>query len=41
MGFFEKLKEGLAKTKSAFVSQVDNLFKSFVKVDEELFDELE
>ena len=27
MGFFEKLKEGLAKTKSAFVSQVDNLFK--------------
>ena len=41
MGFFEKLKEGLAKTKSAFVSQVDNLFKSFVKVDEDLFDELE
>ena len=41
MGFFEKLNEGLAKTKSAFVSQVDNLFKSFVKVDEELFDELE
>ena len=41
MGFFEKLKEGLAKTKNAFVSQVDNLFKSFVKVDEELFDELE
>ena len=41
MGFFEKLKEGLSKTKNAFVSQVDNLFKSFVKVDEELFDELE
>ena len=41
MGFFDKLKEGLAKTKSAFVSQVDNLFKSFVKVDEELSDELE
>ena len=41
MGFFEKLKEGLAKTKNAFVSQVDNLFKSFVKVDEGLFDELE
>ena len=41
MGFFENLKEGLAKTKNAFVSQVDNLFKSFVKVDEELFDELE
>ena len=41
MGFFDKLKEGLSKTKNAFVSQVDNLFKNFVKVDEELFDELE
>ena len=41
MGFFDKLKEGLSKTKNAFVSQVDNLFKSFVKVDEELLDELE
>lgn len=41
MGFFDKLKAGLTKTKSAFVSQVDNLFKSFVKVDEELFEELE
>ena len=41
MGFFDKLKAGLAKTKDAFVSQVDNLFKSFVKVDEALFDELE
>ena len=41
MGFFDKLKEGLSKTKNAFVSQVDNLFKSFVKVDEALFDELE
>ena len=41
MGFFDKLKEGLSKTKNAFVSQVDNLFKSFVKVDEELFEELE
>jgi len=41
MGFFDKLKAGLAKTKDAFVGQVDNLFKSFVKVDEELFEELE
>ena len=40
MGFFDKLKAGLAKTKDAFVSQVDNLFKSFVKVDEALFDEM-
>ena len=41
MGFFDKLKAGLAKTKDAFVGQVDNLFKSFVKVDEDLFEELE
>ena len=41
MGLFDKLKAGLSKTKSAFVEQVDNLFKSFVKVDEELFEELE
>ena len=41
MGFFDKLKAGLAKTKDAFVSKVDDLFKSFVKVDEELFEELE
>ena len=41
MGFFDKLKAGLSKTKTAFVEQVDNLFKSFVKVDEELFEELE
>ena len=41
MGFFDKLKAGLSKTKNAFVSQVDNLFKSFVKVDEDLFEELE
>ncbi|MBQ6614567.1 MAG: signal recognition particle-docking protein FtsY [Clostridia bacterium] len=41
MGFFDKLKAGLSKTKDAFVSKVDNLFKSFMKVDEELFEELE
>ena len=41
MGFFDKLKQGLFKTKSAIVEKVDALFKKFVKVDEELFDELE
>lgn len=41
MGFFEKLKAGLSKTKNAIFSQVDNLFKHFVKVDEELLEELE
>lgn len=41
MGFFEKLKEGLQKTKSSFTEKVDNVFKVFRKVDEELFEELE
>ena len=41
MGFFEKLKSGLLKTKSAIIGKIDNLFKSFAKVDEDLFDELE
>lgn len=41
MGFFEKLKNGLFKTKNAIVGKIDNLFKSFRKVDEDLFEELE
>ena len=41
MGFFDKLKSGLAKTKNAIVGKIDNLFKSFRRVDEDLFDELE
>ena len=41
MGFFDKLKQGLFKTKDALVHKVDELFKSFTKVDEDLFDELE
>ncbi|MBQ4066214.1 MAG: signal recognition particle receptor subunit alpha, partial [Clostridia bacterium] len=41
MGFFDKLKSGLAKTKKAVFAQVDNILKSFVKVDEDLLEELE
>lgn len=41
MGFFDKLKSGLAKTKNAVFSQVDSILKSFVKVDEDLLEELE
>lgn len=41
MAFLDKLKSGLAKTKDALFKQVDNLLKSFVKVDEDLIDELE
>ena len=41
MGFFDKLKEKLVKTKNAIVGQIDDLFKNFVRIDEDLFDELE
>ena len=41
MGFFEKLKSGLNKTKSAIVGKIDSIVKSLRKVDEELFEELE
>ena len=41
MGFFEKLKTGLSKTKSALFGQMGNLLKNFTKVDEDLLDELE
>ena len=41
MGFFDKLKSGLSKTKNAIVGKIDSIVKSFRKVDEDLFDELE
>ena len=41
MGFFDKLKSGLAKTKNAVFGKVDDILKAFVKVDEDLLEELE
>ncbi len=41
MGFFERLKEGLKKTKESVFSQVNDIFKHFVKVDEDMLEELE
>lgn len=41
MSFFEKLKKGLEKTKNSFSEKINDVFAAFVKVDEELFDELE
>ena len=41
MGFFDKLKKGLGKTKTSFDEKINNVFKSFKKVDEEFLDELE
>lgn len=41
MGFFNKLKQGLTKTKQVFTERVEQVFQQFAKVDDELFDELE
>lgn len=41
MGFFDKLKKGLNKTKSSFDEKINNVFSNFRKVDEEFLDELE
>ncbi|AEY65985.1 signal recognition particle-docking protein FtsY [Clostridium sp. BNL1100] len=41
MGFFDKLKEGLQKTRKSITEKIDQVLVSFGKVDEELFDELE
>lgn len=41
MGFFDKLKAGLEKTKYAVFGQVNEVVKSFRKVDEDLLEELE
>ena len=39
-GFFQKLKNGLSKTRNAFSDGVESVLKAFVKIDEDLFDEL-
>ena len=41
MGFLDKLKSGLSKTKTAIFGQIDEVLKAFVKVDEDLLEELE
>ena len=41
MGFFEKLKNGLKKTKDSMMGRIESLLHSFSKIDEDLFEELE
>lgn len=41
MGFFEKIIEGLAKTKKNFTTQLNGLFASFTGANDEFFEELE
>ena len=41
MGFFSKIKSGLAKTRNALKDNINSVINSFTKIDEELFEELE
>ena len=41
MGLFDKLKQGLKKTKDSVLNQFNNILKAFVRIDENLLEELE
>lgn len=41
MGFFDKLKQGLTKTKESIDEKINDVFSNFRKVDEEFLEELE
>ena len=41
MGFFDKIKQGLRKTRDSISGQISAMLKSFQSIDEELFEELE
>ena len=41
MGFFEKIRDGLKKTRDNISGQITQMVNSFTKIDEELFEELE
>lgn len=41
MGFFDKLKNGLSKTKTSFDEKINEVFSNFRKVDEKFLEELE
>lgn len=41
MGLFNKIKEGLKKTRTGILGKIDSMLKSFTKIDKELFEELE
>ena len=41
VGFFSKIKNGLTKTRDSFTSNLKNLFTRNVKIDDDLYEELE
>ncbi len=40
-GFFQKLIDGLTKTRDNFVKNMDYVFRGFTNIDEEFYEELE
>ena len=41
MGFFDRLKAGLTKTREKFIDKIDEILHGSKKIDDDLFDELE
>ena len=41
MGIFDKIREGLKKTRDNISGQIAQMVNSFTKIDEDLFEELE
>ena len=41
MGFFDKIKQGLAKTRNAMASTLGSVFSGFSQLDDDFYDELE
>jgi len=41
LGFFDKIKKGLTKTREEIKNNIENIINSFTKIDEEFLDELE
>ena len=41
MGFFDKIKQGLAKTRNAMASTLGRVFSGFSQLDDDFYDELE
>lgn len=41
MGFFDKIKEGLAKTRDALSDSLGSVFTGFTEIDDDFYDELE
>lgn len=41
MGFFDRLKEGLRKTRASFTDSMEQIFNNYERVDEDFYDQLE